>query len=347
MSTAAFIHGKRDLRIGAHEPLPPGNAETLVDIVSVGVCGSDLHYYKDGGIGSATIGEPFVPGHEFSARLSEDVESLALARGALVAVDPAQPCHRCEWCERGHPNLCPRVRFLGAPPFNGALTPQLAVPLASLIPLPEGMSADQGAMLEPLGVCIHALELARPSVHEAVAVLGCGPIGLGIIDLLRLAGCRRIVAIDPQAHRTDLALKLGAHLAGATPDAVRECDDGLGCPLVIEATNAPDGFRDAIRCSRIGARLVLVGIPDGDVYTGLAASEARRRGLTIRFSRRMGNVYPRAIELVADGRVDVDALISHRFTLGGTPEAFALQADESVGLIKSIVYPAGTDTGAR
>jgi len=347
MNTAAFIHGARDVRVGDHVPGVPDDDEVLVDVVSVGVCGSDLHYYKDGGIGSAVIQAPFVPGHEFSARLCADLPRLELARGALVAVDPARPCHRCEWCVRGHHNLCPRVRFLGAPPFNGALTQRLAVPIDSVIALPEGMSADQGAMLEPLGVCIHALDLARPTVHESVAVLGCGPIGLGIVDLLRLAGVRRIVAIDPQAHRTALAQRLGAHHVGTMPEAVAQCDDGLGCELVIEATNSPHGFRDAIRCSRIGARLVLVGIPDGDTYTALAASEARRRGLTVRFSRRMGNVYPRAIELVRGARVDVDALISHRFTLDGAPQAFALQANETPGLIKSIVYPAGSDSAAR
>ena len=337
MNTAAFIHGVRDLRVEPFNPPTASNDEVIVDVAAVGVCGSDLHYYKDGGIGGALIKQPFVPGHEFSARMQSDVEALNLTKGELVAVDPAQPCHSCQWCERGHHNLCPNVVFLGAPPFHGALTQSIAVPQQSLIKLPATMTADQGAMLEPLGVCIHAVDLAKPRLVESVAVLGCGAIGLGIIQLLKLCTTGKIYAIDPQAHRADAALKLGADEASLSKDSVIEGTAGLGCDLVIEATNSPNGFSDAVAVSKIGARIVLVGIPDGNMYSPLSAAEARRRGLTIRFSRRMGNVYPRAIELVAQRKVDVDALVSHHFSLKDTAQAFAMQDDEATGLLKSII----------
>ena len=341
MGTAAFIHGVRDVRVGPFEPPAGGPGSVSVEIASVGLCGSDLHYYKDGGIGSATIVEPFVPGHEFSARLARDVESLSLERGRLVAVDPARPCHRCEWCRQGHHNLCPNVVFLGAPPHHGALTGTLEVPVESLFALPEGMTPDQGAMLEPLGVCIHAIDLARPRLMESVAVVGCGPIGLGIVQLLARGDCGDIVAVDPQPHRAALARDLGATAVGSDVDAVLDATGGLGCHLVIEATNSPHGLSEAVRAARIGARAVLVGIPDGDAYAPLAAADARRRGLTLRFSRRMGDVYPRAIALVERGEIDVDALVSHRFALDEVPEAFRMQADEAPGLIKSLVRPGG------
>ena len=341
MNTAAFIYGARDLRIGKL-PVPVAGEDTIVvNVESVGICGSDLHYYKDGGIGSAVINDPFVPGHEFSARLSHDIESLNLARGQLVAVDPALPCHSCKWCFKGHHNLCPEVRFLGAPPYNGALTQQIRVAMQSIIPLPDTMSRDQGAMLEPLGVCIHAIDLAKPALLESVAVLGCGPIGLGIIQLLKLSGCTNIHAIDPQKHRRELASTLGATAVGDRTDSVVSNSQGLGAELVIEATNSPDGFCDAIACSQIGGRIVLVGIPDGNVYSPISAAEARRRGLGVKFSRRMGNVYPRAIELVSNKQVDVDAMVSDHFSLDDTASAFAMQADEAEGFIKAIVYPAG------
>jgi len=339
MGTAVFIHGARDVRIGRFEPPSGGEGATMVEVASVGICGSDLHYYKDGGIGSARIETPFIPGHEFSARLLEDVESRGLRRGQLVAVDPARPCHRCEWCAKGYHNLCPHVRFLGAPPNHGALTARMEVPIDSLSGLPDGMSADQGAMLEPLGVCIHAIDLARPRLLEKVAVIGCGPIGLGIVQLLARGDCGDIVAVDPQPHRAALARTLGANVAGDCIDAVLDATDGMGCHLVIEATNSPHGMGDAVKAARIGGRLVLVGIPDGDRYEPLAAADTRRRGLSIRFSRRMGDVYPRSIELVASGAIDVDVLVSHRFRLKDAPDAFALQADETPGLVKSMVYP--------
>jgi len=338
---AAYIHGVRDVRVGEIKAPVAGDNGVLIDVQAVGICGSDLHYYKDGGIGGAVIQRPFVPGHEFSGYLCADVEKLGLSSGQLVAVDPATPCHQCEWCIKAHHNLCPNVVFLGAPPYNGALTNQLAVPLDSLYPLPDTFTPAQGAMLEPLGVCIHALDLARPRLLESVAVLGCGPIGLQIVQLLKLAGVGQIIAVDPQPHRTKLALKAGAVHVGTTVEAVLDNTGGLGCHLVIEATNSPHGFAHAIKAARIGSRLVLVGIPDGDAYSTIVAAEARRRGLTIKFSRRMGNVYPRAIELIVQNKVNVDQLVSHHFDLQDTPDAFQLQADEADDLVKSIVYPAG------
>ena len=347
MSRAARIHGAGDLRVDEHAPTAPRAGEVEVEIASVGICGSDLHYYKDGGIGGAVIAAPFVPGHEFSARLTRDVESRGLRLGQLVAVDPATPCHRCEWCRAGHHNLCPTVVFLGAPPHDGALQPRMAVPEASLIALPDGMSADEGAMLEPLGVCIHAMDLARPAPWDSVALVGCGPIGLGVLQLLVLAGVREIVAVDPQPHRTTLALSIGATAVGESVETVEEATDGRGCDIVIEATNSPDGFAHGVRAAAIGARVVLVGIPDGDLYTAMPAAEARRRGLTVRFSRRMGEVYPRAVALVAGGRIDVMRLVTHRFSLDGVPEAYAMHARGEPGLVKSLVHPNGEPDPAQ
>lgn len=338
-NTALFIHGAGDVRVGEHTALEPLASEVMVNIAAVGVCGSDLHYYKDGGIGGAIISTPFVPGHEFSATLTRDLPSLDLQQGELVAVDPATPCHACEWCSKGYHNLCPKVKFIGAPPFNGAMTQSLAVPESGLIKLPSDMTADQAAMLEPLGVCIHAIDLAKPRLMETVAVLGCGGIGLGIIQLLVLSGCQRIIGIDPQPHRTKKALSLGAHFVGCDVNAVQEITEGRGCDLVIESTNSPDGMLHSIQSAAIGGRVILVGIPDGDAYSTVSAAEARRRGLDLRFSRRMGDVYQRAIKLVHEQRVDVDTLITHRFRLDESPEAFRLQCDEADDLIKSMIYP--------
>jgi len=343
MLTAAFIHGARDIRIGPHASESRGTDSVEVAVAAVGICGSDLHYYKDGGIGTAVIKQPFVPGHEFSATLIDDCEARGLTRGQLVAVDPATPCHTCEWCARGYHNLCPNVKFIGGPPHHGAMTQTLSVPNSSLIALPANMTADQAAMLEPLGVCIHAIDLAKPRLLESVAIVGCGPIGLGILQLIHQHGCGAVYAIDPQAHRSALASEFGATAVGGNIDVIHDATDGRGCDLVIEATNSPDGFAHAIKATAIGGRAVIVGIPDGDRYN-LSAAEARRRGLTVKFSRRMGDVYPRAIELVEHQRVDVDALVSHHFTLDEVPQAFAMQADEVDGLIKSIVYPSTATT---
>ncbi len=340
MSQALFLHAARDARVAPFNLREGGPGEVLVEVAAVGLCGSDLHYYKDGGIGSAAIQAPFVPGHEFAGWLACDLPTLGLERGTLVAVDPNDACGTCAHCRAGHMNLCPNVKFIGAPPFDGAMTGRIWVPETQVVPLPGPMSAEQAVMLEPLGVAIHAVDLAKPRLLEPVALLGCGPIGLLVLQVLRAAGAGAVMAVDPLPHRRDMAVRLGAAWVGASVAELRAQTGNEGTPLVVEATNAPEGFRDAVLAARIGGRVVLVGIPDGDQYT-LPASEARRRALKIKFARRMGEVYPRAIRLVASGAVDVEMLVTHRFALADAPEAFRLHAANAPGMVKSLIYPNG------
>ena len=278
---------------------------------------------------------PFVPGHEFGGYLCNDVEGLGLRRGQLVAVDPAKSCGQCEWCRDGHPNLCPEVEFTGAPPFDGAMTERIWAAKSQLVALPESFDALDAVMLEPLGVAIHAVRLAKPQMLERVGVLGCGPIGLLIMQVLKAAGAGEVLACDPLPHRRAMAEKLCADRVGDSAASLVEWSKG-GCPLVLEATNSPFGFRDAVRASRIGGRIVLVGIPDGDTYT-LPAADARRRGLKIKFARRMGDVYPLAIQFLAAGKVDVRSIVTHRVGLEEAPGVFAALADNAPGYGKALI----------
>lgn len=339
---AAFIHGVKDVRIGDKADPVAARDEVLIRVSGVGVCGSDLHYYLEGGIGSAAIRKPFVPGHEFAGWVMEDRPDLGLEKGQLVAVDPAKPCGRCEWCQRGHVNLCPNVEFLGAPPYDGAMTENISVRPEQVFALPEGFDVSRAVMLEPLGVAVHAMDLAKPKLLESVAVLGCGPIGLCLLQLARLAGVSRVFAIDPVDYRAKAAKRLGADQVAAGQSVIEDWTDGRGVDLVLEATNSPFGFQHATDVARIGGRILLAGIPDGDQYT-LAAAQARRKGLNVKFSRRMGHVYPRAIELIAQGRVDVDSIVTHRFELEDSGKAFELQTQCREGALKSIILPNGRE----
>ncbi len=210
MSEALYIHGARDARVAPFDLVEGKPDEVLLDVAAVGLCGSDLHYYKDGGIGAALINEPFIPGHEFGGYLTEDLDELGLARGSLVAVDPNRACGHCEWCHEGYPNLCPNVEFIGAPPFNGAMTSKIWVPKSQVVPLPASFDPLKAVMLEPLGVAIHAVDLAKPRLLERIAVIGCGPIGLLLIEVLKAAGAGEILAVDPLSHRRATAENLGA-----------------------------------------------------------------------------------------------------------------------------------------
>ncbi len=335
--SAAMIHGPRDVRIGT-KPVPrPSDGRLLLRVRAVGICGSDLHYYLEGGIGSAQVEEPMVIGHEFAAEVVDArAAAFGFEPGQLVAVDPAEPCGACEWCLGGYPNLCPDVRFAGAPPFEGALAEYVTARPEALVPVPEGFDAVTTALLEPLGVAVHALGLARLKPMETVAVLGAGPIGLLLLQVARRAGAGKIFVIDPLAYRTQVARTLGADAVGQRHADVSEWTGGRGVDVVLEATNSPQGPEHAAQAARIGGRLILVGIPEGDSFT-MTASVARRKGLTIKMSRRMGRVYPAAVQLVEEGGVHLLPLVTHRFPLSEAPEAFALHADYGDGVIKSVI----------
>lgn len=349
MSQALFLHGAHDARLAPFNLREGRPGEVLLDVAAVGLCGSDLHYYKDGGIGALQqIREPFVPGHEFAGRLAQDAPGLGLARGTLVAVDPNESCGRCEWCHQGHVNLCPNVRFIGSPPNDGAMTTRIWVPESQVVRLPEGMTPLEAAMIEPVGVAVHAADLAKPRLSETVTLLGAGPIGLLIMQVLRVAGAGAVHVIEPQAHRREMALAHGAVLAAGSVAELKAAQsaaglDALGATLVVEATNSPDGFRDAVLAARIGGRVLLVGIPDGDTYS-LPAAEARRRGLKVKFARRMGEVFPRAIALVRERRVDVSSMVTRRVGLDGAATLFREHAENAPGLVKSMIFPNGGES---
>lgn len=336
---AAVLQDIRDIRVGDVPPPVPGAGDLLVRVKAVGVCGSDIHSYVEGSTTGRTKVQPMVLGHELAGVITGDTAAQAgLPEGTLVAVDPAQPCGACEWCHRGHTNLCPNVKFLGYPPSNGAMAEYVVVPRSALHPVPSSFDAATAVLLETLGVAIHAMDLAKMRLAESVAVLGCGPVGLLLVQLARLAGADRVFAVDPIGYRAQLARELGAHDAFDSYAAIAQASGSRGVDLVLEATDSGLGFEHAARASRIGGRVVMVGIPEGNQYT-LPASEARRKGLSIKFSRRMPEVYPRAIALAASGRVQLAPLASHHFKLEDANAAFEMQAARRDGIIKAIIYP--------
>jgi L-iditol 2-dehydrogenase len=218
------------------------------------------------------------------------------------------------------------VVFAGHGGCDGGLRQFLAWPSHRLHPLPGHLSDDEGALLEPLGVALHAVDLAHLRLASTVAVVGCGPIGLMLIQLARLGGATRVLAADPLPHRLEAALKSGAEPA----DGVDRAD------LVFEVSGSDAAVDTALRLARPGARVVLVGIPDGD-RTTFPASVARRKGLTLVLSRRMGEVYPRVIDLAARRLVDLPPIVSAAFGLGEIGAAMATAAARE-GL-KVVVHP--------
>jgi L-iditol 2-dehydrogenase len=345
---AAKLYGARDFRIeDSPEPPPPGPDEAVIRVGSVGVCGSDLHTYEFGRIGDSILKAPFVLGHEFAGTviaLGPDATSgfhQPLEIGQRVAVEPAIACWQCDLCEEGHPNLCRNMRFMGLMPDDGALQECFAAPARNCFPIPDTLSMAEGALLEPLGVALHAVDLGKLKVAKSVAVLGCGPIGLLIIRLAALAGAAPIYAFDRFGWRLDAALRWGASEAINIDDtdAVKELDrrtQGRGVKTVFEAAWAGEAVDQAFKMADLGGRIVLVGVPAEDT-SSFTHSVARRKGLTVMLCRRMKHTYPRTIPLAASGQVELEELITHRFGLDTTGEAFALNAAYRDHIIKAMI----------
>jgi L-iditol 2-dehydrogenase len=328
---AARLYGAGDVRV-TDEPSPlaePGTS--LVAVTAVGLCGSDLHWYEEGGIGDARLDRPLVVGHEMAG-----VATDGPLRGRRVAIDPAVPCRACRACLSGHGNLCPDVRFAGHGVCDGGLRELIAWPTELLHPLPDAVGDADGAMLEPLGVALHALDLGRVRLGASVAVIGCGPIGLLLVRAARIAGATRVVAVEPLPHRLRVASEFGADEAWTPDEAAQRFAAGVEVDVAFEVAGTDDAVHAAMLAARPGARVVLVGIPDGDTTT-FRASLARRKGLTLVLARRMNDAYPRAIEMVSRGLVDVATLVTERFPLDRTAEALA--AAGSRRGIKVVVEP--------
>ena len=344
---AARLHGPADLRVErVPRPGPPGAGQVLLRVKVTGICGSDLHSYQDARIGDTPVTSPLILGHEFSGVIeavgpgSLDGNFEPPRPGALVAVDPAQPCGRCEWCEQGHPNLCRRLHFCGNYPDGGSLCQWMHMPARSCFPVSPGLDDSDAALLEPLGVALHAVDLAEIKIANSLAIFGAGPIGLLILQLAKLAGADPVFVTDKLASRLQVARRWGGiPIRFDRDDPVRRIAEetcARGVDIAIEAAWAGPSIEQAAEVTRAGGRLVLVGIPSDDRLS-MKHSAARRKGLTIVMSRRMKHAYPRAIRLVQQKQVDLKAFVTHRFPLRSAAEAFALNAAYKDGVVKALI----------
>ena len=341
---AAVLYGQGDLRIEDRPAPACGPGEVLLRVRSVGVCGSDVHYYTEGRIGGIAITAPTVMGHEAAGEIAAvDADVTGFAVGDRVAVEPSLTCGTCEWCLSGRYNVCPNVAHLGTPPCDGIYQTLFATPPRRCYPIPPDLSFDEGAMLEPLSVGVHAVRLAPTRPGETVAVLGCGPIGLMTLQVARAGGAGRIIATDLIDDRLEAARRLGATdvlNAGAvdTTEAVLDLTGGRGADVVYEAAGAPETFQAALDVACRCATVALIGIYAAGA-SPLSLHLARRKELTVRLVRRFRFAYERAIDLVRRGAVDVASMVTHTFDLSETERAFKLVAAHDDGVIRAVIRP--------
>lgn len=337
------LHAPLDIRL-IESPRPrPGRGEVLIAVASVGICGSDLHAYHGR---HPFIPLPVVPGHEFGGTVAEVGAGVdGFAPGQRVTVEPSLVCGVCHNCAHGRYNICEQLQVIGCQTV-GAMSEYLAVPASKVLPLPDQVTWDQAALIEPLAVAVHAVGLARLQPEANVMVLGAGTIGLMALQAAKAFGAGQVMITDLIQDRLDLALKLGAdHAVNPTvTDLARALEAAFGpqrADVIVECVGVAATARDAVRVARKGTRVVLAGVFEEEVPLSLGLVQDRELELvgTLMY---VGDDFPTAIELVQDGRVQVEPLITHRFPLNQAAEAFAI-ADDRRGSLKVLIQVHGAN----
>jgi L-iditol 2-dehydrogenase len=340
---AAYLTGIRQVELGEAPELKLANdTDVLLDVEVVGVCGSDMHYYRTGRIGEMVVQYPFIVGHEFSGRVRQVGSAVKNLRpGQRVTVDPLIWCGQCDQCRQGRENTCRRQKFLGCPgQADGCFRERIVMPAASCLPVPENVSAEQSALLEPFTIGVYARKLAGDVKGKHVAILGAGPIGLCILAACRAAGAAKVYVTDIRPERVAFAKTFGADWVGNPHE--RNVVKGilaaepLGLGVVFEAAGKQEAVDQSVELLTPGGKLLLVGIPEEDRIS-FHISTVRRKELTIQNVRRQNRSMEEAVALLAGGRVNLDPMITHRFELNQIREAFDLVADYRDGVIKAMV----------
>ena len=316
-------------------PVPaPGPYEVLVEVAAVGVCGSDVHYYRHGRIGDFVVEDPMILGHELSGRIAAVGERVDPTRvGQRVAVEPQHPCRRCKQCTAGRYNLCPYMEFYATPPIDGAFCRYVTIDAEFAHPVPDSMSDDAAALLEPLSVAITTMRKAGVEPGSSILIAGAGPIGVLCAQTARAFGASRIVVTDLLASRREKALQFGATEA-LDPTAV---DVSAIEPVdaFVDATGVPAAVVSGIKAVGPAGHVVLVGM-GADEYA-LPVSHIANLEITVTGVFRYTDTWPAAIHLVSSGAIDLDSMVTGRYDLEHVADA--LDSDTDPASLKSIVNP--------
>ena len=315
--------------------------EVLLKLEVVGVCGSDVHYYETGRIGSQVVKYPYFVGHECSAMVAATGKAVRhLKEGQAVSVEPAMSCHTCDQCKAGRENTCRNLRFLGTPPQPGCLFEYIVMPEDCLYPTYDKISLGQAALCEPLSVGIYSVKQAHLSKGCDIAILGAGPIGLSVLLAAKAEGVRNIYVTEKIRARLDAAKKAGATWVGSPDeeDVVRTVSQktALGIDVYFECAGQQETIDQGLEMLKPGGRAVIVGIPRVD-RVSFSIDSLRRKEITVVNIRRQNNCVRHAIDLLASGQTNVDFMITHRFKLEQTKEAFDLVASYNDGVIKTLI----------
>ena len=334
--TASVLTGVKALAV-EEVPLPPIAAdEVLVKIAAIGVCGSDTHYYRHGRIGDFVVDGPLILGHECSGTVVAVGAEVPESRiGERVAIEPQRNCRRCRECRAGRYNLCPSMEFYATPPIDGSFAEYAVIRTEFAHRIPDSMSDEAAALLEPLSVAIASMRKAGIVPGSSILIAGAGPIGIICAQTARAFGAAEIIVTDLVAERRERALLFGATRV-LDPRAVDIATAGLDVNAFIDASGSPRAVFDGIKAVRPAGAAVLVGL--GSPEMTLPIEHIQNLEITVTGIFRYTDTWPAAIHLVASGQVDLDSLVTGRFDLDHADAA--LESDTDPASLKAIVYPA-------
>ncbi|GAB1868173.1 Sorbitol dehydrogenase [Camponotus japonicus] len=341
----AILYAVNDLRLENTSIEEPEDNEVLIEMGCVGICGSDVHYFVNGRIGDFILKKPMIIGHESSgtvAKLGKNVKNLKV--GDRVGIEPGVPCRICNFCKEGRYNLCKDMAFCATPPVHGSLRRFYKHAADFCFKLPDHVSLEEGALLEPLAVGVHACKRSEININSKVLILGAGPIGLVTLLVAKAMGANKVVITDVTEHKLKMAKKLGAddtylfRKDSSEKDVVADIHAIFNDEpnRTIDASGAQASIRLAILATKSGGIVTLVGMGPPEIQIPLI--NAASREVDIRGVFRYVNNYNDALELVASGRVNVKPLITHNYKMEDTMQAFETSRTGAGGAIKVMIH---------
>ena len=319
------------------------DTDVLIKMARVGVCGSDVHYFAEGGIGSQRVEYPWTVGHEGAGTVVEVGAAVTRVKpGDRIALDPAQPCGVCDQCLGGRPHTCRHLNFLGCPgQVEGCLAEYLILPERSSYPLPDTMSFEEAAIVEPLSIGLYAISLSVPMKGAKIGILGAGPIGLSVLLPARFQGAERVYMTDKIEARLTLASKAGADWVGnpETDDVVTDIArrEPELLDVVFECSGEQEAMDQGVQLLKPGGKLMLIGIPGAANRVSFDINQLRRKEICIQNVRRQNDFVQKAIDMIARKEIDVNLMVTHRFAFDRTQEAFEMVTNYQDGVVKAMV----------
>jgi len=340
---AMMLVGIREMEMmEVPDPVLKSADDVKIRLLVLGICGSDIHYYTSGKIGSQVVKYPFAVGHECAGEVIETGHAVTRVRkGDIIAVEPAMWCGKCDQCLTGRHHTCRSLKFLGCPgQAEGALSEYIVMPEASCYPLPGALAPDHGAISEPLAIGVYAVKKAGEIKGTKIGILGFGPIGMSVMLGAKAHGAGQIYITDKIDERLAVAIKEKADWTGnpGKEDIVKKIlkAEPLGLDVVFECCGKQEAVDQAVEILKPGGRLIVVGIPEFSKWA-LSVDDTRRREISMQFIRRQVGCVEDALEMMNNGKINVRNMVTHRFPFKDTKEAFDLVAGYRDGVMKAMI----------